>query len=73
MNAPAGLIGAAGEAQEQLSRAGFRFRFIGVLAPLRWGEPRRTPDVGMGVRWENLAKRMIRYRICPATTGRPIQ
>lgn len=35
MNASAGLIGAAWEVQEQLSRAGFRFCLIGGLALLR--------------------------------------
>jgi hypothetical protein len=49
MNAPAGLIGAAWEAQEQLSRAGFRFCFIGGLALLRWGEPRYTQDIDLSV------------------------
>ncbi len=49
MSAPAGLIGAAWEAQEQLSRAGFRFCFIGGLALLRWGEPRYTQDIDLSV------------------------
>lgn len=49
MNAPAGLIGAAWQAQEQLSGAGFRFCFIGGLALLRWGEPRYTQDIDLSV------------------------
>jgi len=44
---PAGVIVAAREVQEQLSRAGFRFCFIGGVALQRWGEPRFTQDVDL--------------------------
>ena len=44
-SAPAGLFAAAGEIQEKLSRAGFRFCFIGGLALQRWGEQRYTRDI----------------------------
>lgn len=44
---PAGVIGAAREVQDQLSRAGFRFCFIGGVALQRWGEPRFTQDVDL--------------------------
>ena len=44
---PAGVIGAAGEVQDQLSRAGFHFCFIGGVALQRWGEPRFTQDVDL--------------------------
>ena len=47
MNIPAGVIGAAWEAQQKLSRRGFRFCFIGGLALQRWGEPRYTQDVDL--------------------------
>ena len=47
MNVPAGVIGAAWEAQQKLSRGGFRFCFIGGLALQRWGEPRYTQDVDL--------------------------
>ena len=47
MNIPAGVIGAAWEAQQKLSRGGFRFCFIGGLALQRWGEPRYTQDVDL--------------------------
>ena len=49
MNAPAGLIGAAWEVQQQLSRGGFRFCIIGGLALLRWGEPRYTQDIDLSL------------------------
>jgi hypothetical protein len=45
--APAGLFAAAGEIQEKLTRAGFRFCFIGGLALQRWGEPRYTRDIDL--------------------------
>lgn len=44
---PAGVIGAAGEVQQKLSRAGLRFCFIGGLALQRWGAPRYTQDVDL--------------------------
>src|ERR1700693_1428716 len=44
---PAGVVGAAWEVQQKLSRAGFRFCFIGGLALQRWGEPRYTQDVDL--------------------------
>ncbi len=47
MTPPAGVIGAAWEAQQKLARAGFRFCFIGGLALQRWGEPRYTQDVDL--------------------------
>jgi hypothetical protein len=47
MNIPAGVIGAAWEAQQKLSRGGFLFCFIGGLALQRWGEPRYTQDVDL--------------------------
>ena len=49
MTAPAGLIGAAWEVQQQLSRAGFSFCIIGGLALARWGEPRYTQDIDLSV------------------------
>ena len=45
--APAGLFAAAGDIQEKLARAGFRFCFIGGLALQRWGEPRFTREIGL--------------------------
>lgn len=45
MTPPTGVIGAAWEVQQKLSRAGFRFCFIGGLALQRWGEPRYTQDI----------------------------
>jgi hypothetical protein len=45
--APAGLFAAAGEVQEKLTRAGFRFCFIGGVALQRWGEPRYTRDIDL--------------------------
>ncbi len=47
MTSLAGVIGAAWEAQQKLSRAGFHFCFIGGLALQRWGEPRYTQDVDL--------------------------
>ncbi len=47
MNTPAGVIGAAWEVQQKLSKAGFRFCFIGGLALQRWGEPRYTQNVDL--------------------------
>lgn len=44
---PTGVIGAAWEVQQKLSRAGLRFCFIGGLALQRWGEPRYTQDVDL--------------------------
>jgi hypothetical protein len=42
-----GVIGAAWEVQQELSRAGYRFCFIGGVALQRWGEPRYTQDVDL--------------------------
>lgn len=44
---PVGVIGAGREVQDRLSRAGFRFCFIGGVALQRWGEPRFTQDVDL--------------------------
>lgn len=44
---PAGVIGAAGEIQQVLSRGGWRFCIIGGLALQRWGEQRYTRDVDL--------------------------
>jgi len=44
---PTGVVGAAWEVQQKLSRAGLRFCFIGGLALQRWGEPRYTQDVDL--------------------------
>lgn len=49
MISPTGVIGAAWEVQQKLSRAGFRFCFIGGLALQRWGEPRYTQDVDLNL------------------------
>lgn len=49
MSAAAGIFAAAGEVQEQLTAAGFRFCFIGGLALQRWGEPRYTQDVDLSL------------------------
>jgi hypothetical protein len=47
MISPAGVIGAAWEVQQKLSRAELSFCFIGGLALQRWGEPRYTQDVDL--------------------------
>jgi hypothetical protein len=49
MNAPAGVIGAAWEVQQKLTRAGFLFCFIGGVALQRWGAPRYTQDVKLSL------------------------